>query len=193
MTDVFYERLKDDEYIDEIKVRIVERFKTSELSGDEWRFSTFISFYRKGQLLYERRVHKIEDAAAWLPWGLKTAGEQEEWKNAEDANLCFQPGCPETAVSEYELKEKFDRTGNKLDPSDVHFKYRRKFCKKHLERGDASREDSDSNYIVISGLGPDAADMSEANVVEAARVNVNADSIEDIPRAVEEVRKQFGH
>jgi len=33
----------------------------------------------------------------------------------------------------------------------------RQFCQRHLQRGDCSREDSDDNYAVVSGPGPNDA------------------------------------
>ena len=41
----------DDEWYDEIRVTTVPRFKTSGLSGDEWRRSAKVTFLRKGIVL----------------------------------------------------------------------------------------------------------------------------------------------
>ena len=42
---------EDDDWIDELRLLTSPRWKDSELSGDEWRFSTYIEAYRKGILL----------------------------------------------------------------------------------------------------------------------------------------------
>ncbi len=66
-----YRALSEWEGVDEIKIRQVPRFKTSGLSGDEWRVSAKIEFYRKGELVYERSVSRMRDAAKFLPWFLE--------------------------------------------------------------------------------------------------------------------------
>ena len=58
----YYPRHHDDEWIDEIRIVTVPRFKESELSGDEWRTSVRMQILRKGIVLRERRYGKIADA-----------------------------------------------------------------------------------------------------------------------------------
>jgi hypothetical protein len=184
-------RHDDDDYVDEIRIRTVERYKTSGLSGDEWRFSAVIQFFRKGQLLHERGLSDIETALQYAPWALATAYEGDNWEYAKDDDLCFQPGCTNKWVSEFQLSETFSSRGERLDPSDSHSKYVRRFCQKHLRRGDCGREDSDANYILISGPGPDDTDWTDANITESARVEVNVDSMDEVPDAIREAAKQF--
>ena len=106
---------------------------------------------------------------------------------------CFQPGCAELATSEYELIEQFGRQGERLHPEEAGYHaVRRRFCQKHLRRGDCGREDADRNYRIVSGYGPDGADMDGANVVEAQRVDVRVDSIDAIPDAVAKVMRERG-
>jgi len=183
-------RHDDDDYVDEVRIRTVERYKTSGLSGDEWRFSAVIQFFRKGQLLHERGLGDIKAALAYAPWALATAYEGDGWDYAKDENLCFQPGCTETAVSEYQLVDRFDHDGNKSQ--NKHSTYYRKFCQKHLTRGDCALEDADSNYILINGIGPDGTDWKGANITESARVEVRVDSLDDLPGALKDVAKEFG-
>lgn len=51
-------RLDDDEFYDEIRITTVPRFKTSELSGDEWRVSTHVVVLRKGRVVAEKSWSK---------------------------------------------------------------------------------------------------------------------------------------
>src|SRR3989304_10108915 len=61
-----YSRHPDDEWVDEIKLEVVPRYKESELSGDEWRVSTKISIFRKGHLLHEETCGDIDTASGML-------------------------------------------------------------------------------------------------------------------------------
>jgi len=56
----------DDVFYDEAKIVTVERYKTSGLSGDEWRFSYKVELYRKGQLVAWTQVGSFEYAALQL-------------------------------------------------------------------------------------------------------------------------------
>jgi hypothetical protein len=184
-----YERHDDDEYFDEITIRTMPRWKTSGLSGDEWRVSASVTVKRKGHTILETSFNKIRSAAAFLPSLLLTMFEQDAAQRIPDDvdhALCFQPGCSNPAVSVYRLKQDYCARG---EPHKLHSETRLAFCRTHLERGDCGLKDSDSNYEVVSGPGPDERDLTGARVSESARVEVRVDSIEDIPTAVAEVMK----
>ena len=74
----------------------------------------------------------------------------------DDENLCCQPGCGEEAISTYQLKSEYSRDGFEK-PCRESLPQIRKFCGKHLRRGDCALEDADANYTVIEGLGPGEA------------------------------------
>lgn len=163
--DPFYKRHPDDEYYDKITIETVPRYKTSEMSGDEWRVSATMKFWRKGQLVFERTFNKMETAAIAMPWFFKTAGEGPEFKQIKDEKLCDQPGCGNDAVNEFRLKKEYSERGEELSEKNMSsFEKRRKFCERHARRGDCGLEDSDSNYEVISGPGPDGAKGFEKDV-----------------------------
>jgi len=63
---VSYKALEDDEGIDHIELTVVPRYKTSGMSGDEWRVSTEVKFFRKGVLLWGRSFSRLEWAIAFL-------------------------------------------------------------------------------------------------------------------------------
>ena len=151
----------DDDHIDEVRIVTVPRFKTSGLSGDEWRIGARLLFYRKGQLLWQRSFSNVKVAAQALPWMLLTWGETNDYvvAQADDKDICSQPGCSNPAASTYRLKSRFSRSEGYADPNaDKEWAiYIRRFCRRHLRRGDCGIEDADNNYEVIEGLGPDDA------------------------------------
>lgn len=187
----FYKLHADDDFIDEVRIIVRERYKTSGLSGDEWRFHRVIQLFRKGILLHEEPFNgHIDKVAGFVPLVIAQWGDNGVTTEQRAEHLCFQPGCRESATSEYELIEEFGPHGERLHPEENSYhSARRRFCQKHLRRGDCGREDADRNYRVISGYGPDGADMSEANVVKAARVDVQVGSVDEIPDAIAEAMR----
>jgi len=206
---------RDDLWFDEVhlvgsegpvfRIYTLPRYKTSGLSGDEWRTSApieyshngkewteidytldlktssmklfpgiysdhhdlldveihNIEFLRKGRMLYrsdyDGQSQPFRDAAPHLPimWhgGVPAMGKYKEiW--ADWFDWCFQPGCSNKAVSTYQLKFRWCRQGHKDEPMG---KYLRRFCKRHLRRGDCGLEDADANYEIIEGPGPNEA------------------------------------
>lgn len=140
----------DAQAFDEVRITTVPRFKTSGLSGDEWRISAKIQFIRKGHVLHEDRAHTVETAIHALYWRSVEAGEAGKFAPfpGED-DLCDQEGCSERAtVTLRKIKDGCGRCG--------HTKPResmlgggitiRRFCDKHKRRGDSSLDDSDDNY-----------------------------------------------
>lgn len=140
----------DDEYIDEVRIKTVPRWKTSGLSGDEWRVSATLQFLRKGHVIFERGFNSIETAIAAAPWFGKTKGEDEQWKRIPvevERCLCMQPGCSEKATKEFKIKQEYSRhEGVKKESFG---EQRRRFCDKHQRRGDCGLEDADDNYEAI--------------------------------------------
>ena len=186
----FYTPHRDDDFVDEIRIVIRERYKTSGLSGDEWRFHRVIQLFRKGALMHEDAYNgDFASVASYLPWKLvewREQGGSVEIFRRED--LCFQPGCQEKAVSEYEIIEQFGPQGQRLHPDENgFFSKRRRFCVRHLRRGDCDREDCDANYRVISGPGPDETDWTGAQIRESARVDLALNSFDELPAAINDL------
>ncbi len=141
----------DDEGIDSISIETVDRFKMSELSGDEWRTSAVIKFYRKGRLVHEQRFTKMQWAVMALPYLWMTAPEKSEQPlYGLDEKTCAQYGCSQEAEVTYRINELFSTQGDGPLP-DRTGEYRRSYCARHRDRGDASREDSMANYETMSG------------------------------------------
>jgi len=141
----YHKTLSDDEGFDRIEIEQVPRFKTSDMSGDEWRTSAVTRFYRKGKLVSEVSTGRMEVAAAQLGHFFFTLPETcPEPLYLVCEEVCNQPSCGAPAVVTYRLKEEFSRQGE--GPLPQGSEASRSFCEAHMERGDASREDSMQNY-----------------------------------------------
>lgn len=75
MNGEYRKRLPKFEAFDEIAMKVVPRFKTSGLSGDEWRTSVSVAFKFKGIVVYETSFRDME--AALLMMG-------SEWVRAQE-------------------------------------------------------------------------------------------------------------
>lgn len=173
VTDPYHKRLRDFEVFDRIELQVIPRYKTSGLSGDEWRQSVRVSFYFKGLLIDQKSYHTIEDAAAYLPSLIRNPeGLSREYLAHEDGR-CDQPSCAQKAVGRFELKRETAHDGNYLEPTGIrHF---RRFCLLHVERGDASREDADANYIPLDKVGPsDSQNNEESPAVFGGVIDLTA-------------------
>jgi hypothetical protein len=185
--DTYHKRLRKFEPYDKVTIEQVPRFKTSGLSGDEWRTGTVVQLWFKGVMIVEEFYNSYDYAIANLTALIADKSCPIEQKVIDiEEKSCDQPGCSAPAVSKFRLKAEFSDSGEKLDMSDQSFRHYRQFCQRHLERGDCSREDCDSNYEVISGPGPNEAHRRPEDESPSRCVVVNADSIEDVPRAVHE-------
>lgn len=163
---VYFHRHRDDEYIDRITIDIRERWKESELSGDEWRFSTVLRFFRKGHQIWSKGFNRMETAVAALPWFFKVAGEiggvhgENEYTpiaTNKENELCSQPGCRNTWAVEYRPKKFFSRQGYEKENADDSWStHHVRFCSRHRRRGDCGLEDADSNYEFVRE-NPDAS------------------------------------
>ena len=141
---------------DEVRIRLVERWKESELSGDEWRFSYLVEFLHKGVALGTKTFgDRMEWAllgagAAYL--GICDNGVPNELFELEK-HVCAQPGCQNEATHVYRVKALYDNRGNKeelpreYDALGVEHVIR--FCGRHKHRGDCDLQDCDSNYELL--------------------------------------------
>lgn len=135
----------ESEFIDEIKVRVVPRFKESELSGCEWRRHAQVTLLHKGEVVLEIGYGDVDTAAVGIPWLLRTLYEHEFTHPDPNNEKCFQPGCAEKGTVKLYLKHEYAQ-GHELP--DKGFKLYRRFCLEHSERGDSDFEDCDANYEI---------------------------------------------
>lgn len=133
----------DAQAFDEIRITTVPRYKTSGLSGDEWRISAKIEFMRNGRVMAEDGARDVESAAKFLAWKLAMACDDGKAYFAGEGEFCDQEGCAEKATVTYRLKKTYCREGHPSEPSRP---TTRQFCNLHRTRGDCGLEDSDANY-----------------------------------------------
>lgn len=139
--------------IDEVRIRLRERWKESEISGDEWRFSTLVECLHKGHVLKSRGFGgKMEWAllgVGMMALDVSDAGIPNEIMEFERI-VCAQPGCREPAAVFYRVKATYDNAGHKEElPHSWDGKgvvYVIRFCTRHRHRGDCGLQDSDANY-----------------------------------------------
>ena len=169
-----HRRHEDDEYIDEIRIDLVPRFKTSEMSGDEWRVSGRVRFFRKGHEVWSRSFSKLSTAVNALSWFWMVAdeGPPDEWKmltKEQELALCQQPGCSDASVKRYRFKKIRDckQSGRMYEP-DPSFEYVTAFCARHAHRGDCGLEDTDDNYEILSGGNNQASPVESKDLSPAA-------------------------
>jgi len=190
----------DGQAFDEIRITTVPRYKTSGLSGDEWRISARVQFMRKGEVLHtELSLRDVETAAQFLPYLAAQARETCTktyyagiYREEDGAALCDQEGCAEPATVVYRKKhDACCRCGERKDTRTKDFRGDpmygggpvRMFCAKHSQRGDCGLDDVSDNYELVSG-SPE--DVPEEFVSEAARVVVEVGDVEQVPGAVRE-------
>lgn len=150
----------DDEYYDGVILQILPRFKTSELSGDEWRVSCRITFMHKGMGVHVETFGDLRTAIAFLPSLLISSRESSKLPDTRLVR-CSQPGCPNAPVAIYRLKMEYSPNGSmNMLPTDELI---RVFCSRHLDRGDCGLEDSNANYEVLEGPGPEKAQPQEGD------------------------------
>lgn len=141
----------DAQPFDEVRLIVVPRYKTSGLSGDEWRISTAMQLYRKGQLKHEETIsHNMTDAWAFLAWKATVAGENGAQYFAGEKDFCDQEGCSKKATTLAKKKFDWSRDGVKSEiPSSAY----RLFCDEHKTRGNCGLDDADNNYSFIEYIG----------------------------------------
>lgn len=178
MNNFYHRRLPEWEAFDEISLRIIPRYKTSGLSGDEWRQHVEIEFFHKGQIVYSAGTSTME--AAILMLGAHFVKQQEPIPDRVieiENGTCDQPSCKASAVGRYLVKRLTAANGEWLDMNDQRLQYYRKFCKVHARRGDCSREDCDENYEPMDGLSPsDSTNIHESPSVLGGVVVVDEHS-----------------
>lgn len=139
----------DSQFVDEVRIVTVPRWKESELSGDEWRISARIDFYRKGVVVGSQGARDIAMAVRFADWFLVSGRENGKIDVPNTlGDCCDQEGCCKPWTTKLRLKARYGRDGKVIPPSawmkDV-TEYRA-FCDEHKERGDCGLDDADRNY-----------------------------------------------
>jgi hypothetical protein len=153
----------DAERFDAVTVETIERWKDSELSGDEWRFSYVVKFWRNGVVAASCNGGSVEDAL------LQAAAKYRSIKTDDGGGymgplneVCCQPSCFRPWVVLMHPIKRYGKDGSErvrpYDDDDV-----RAFCERHRHRGDCALDDADVNYVVVEErFPPDWATEREA-------------------------------
>lgn len=145
----------DAQGFDEVRITTVPRYKTSGLSGDEWRISGRIQLCRKGRVVHEESYRDVETAAKYLPIVIAKAQDEGKAYYAGEENFCDQEGCSEQATRYLRLKKLMCASQGGCGQEKHKFgEQYRKFCEKHERRGDCGLDDADDNYEAISNPSP---------------------------------------
>lgn len=140
----------DAQAFDEIRLKTIPRFKESELSGDEWRISTVVEFYRNGELVHTSGgTSNMETMCGFLYSEFHRAISDGKAYFAGDGVHCDQEGCTSKAAFMYRIKEAYDDRGKR---DAIYDGYHRCFCEKHSSRGNSDLGDRDENYELVTVL-----------------------------------------
>lgn len=156
-----FARKPDAQGFDEVRITTVPIFKTSGLSGDEWRISGKCQLLRKGKVVHEFSMANVENCCNALGFHVMRAGDDGKffYGGGEDGK-CDQEGCSEDATTLYRVKNKYCNKPYEHEPTSANGLHRG-FCPRHAKRGDSSYDDSDSNYELITGsIDPNPDDDS---------------------------------
>ena len=139
----------DAQGFDDIRFVVVPRYKTSELSGNEWRISIRMDFYRKGRKIHECVAGPtMRDALAYAAYHYAVACDEGHGYFAGEGEWCDQEGCAQLATQTVQLKQLYCTGGGNCGQEQVAHGLLpiRQFCDQHVTRGDGALEDNDSNY-----------------------------------------------
>lgn len=140
----------DAQAFDEIRIVTVPRYKTSGLSGNEWRIHAEVYLMRKGQTVKQRGYGNVESAAKFLSWLMVETIESGGGYFAGIDNFCDQEGCADFATVFYQKKKSWCSCCG--EGKEITWgKHFRKFCEAHKTRGDCGLDDADANYIRLEG------------------------------------------
>lgn len=138
----------DSQSFDEVQIKTIPRYKTSGLSGNEWRIHAEVYLLRKGQIVKQRGYGDIESASKFLSWLMVETVENGGGHFDSIADFCDQEGCSESATVFYQKKKEW--CGRCGESREITWgKLYRQFCSVHKTRGDCGLDDCDDNYIAI--------------------------------------------
>lgn len=136
----------DAQAFDEVRIVTVPRFKTSGLSGNEWRISARIDFYRNGVKVHEAEPYRnVETALDFAKAEWHRAIDNGNGLFAGDSDFCDQEGCSDKRTETFVLGKLVCKSCSSEKEALLGQEYR-KFCQIHAERGDSDLEDNDKNY-----------------------------------------------
>jgi len=144
----------DAQPFDEIRIRIIPRYKESDISGDEWRISVLTEYMRKSKVVHSTTSGSSIEAAAGLLYGrLIEAQDNGKGYFGGDGIHCDQEGCSNKATVLLKIIKQFCVGGGNCGQEiKSHIDHYRCFCEDHKQRGDCDLEDNDENYQFVKNL-----------------------------------------
>lgn len=149
----------DAQAFDEVHIVTAPRYKTSGMSGDEWRISARVDFMRKGVVCHTKTFRDVETACLFLAAERVRAIEDGKACFAEEGDYCDQEGCAEKATVTYRVKRTYCSEPYLHKPIEHDTEHEalygiatRRFCARHARRGDCGFDDSDDNHELIEGV-----------------------------------------
>lgn len=140
---------QDSQVIDEVRITTVPRYKTSDLSGDEWRISAKVEYLKKGTVVRTTYACDVKTAMQDLHHNA-TVFDPDNWSYPNEDGYCDQEGCKELATVYYSLKTTFCQQCHTTKDAEEEYAM---FCEAHSTRGDCGLVDCDDNYIPINSDG----------------------------------------
>lgn len=165
---------------DETRIKLRDRFKTSEISDNEWRYGYDVWYRKRGEtiasdFLNTPRLNEallivatsLANQTAWHTVVTRVcdhcsaAAEQSaapacRWQPDDDshetASLCSQPGCALEATRVYKFKRIFDDLTRVQPESRLNGDgLALMFCDAHADRGNYAYDDTNDNYECVFG------------------------------------------
>lgn len=173
---VHYAIRPDAQAFDKIVIETTPRYKESELSGDEWRISANVRFYRKGKIEYETGYRNVETALRHLAAAYDMAIDKGKGDFGGVDHVCDQEGCSEKATVFYKKKKDWCSScgcSREIPHIDKNIIDVRKFCKRHSKRGDCGLDDADSNYELLEGIVQEPADIDRKQATFGGIASIN--------------------
>lgn len=127
---------------DEVKIFTVERWKESEMSGDEYRISATAQLFYKGHMVKKFEFSTVDDAIRYLDGAI--IYNHDGWDFIDDSFLCDQENCRAIADVKYKRLDAWTSRGDK--ETLYNWNLYRVFCTPHKTRGDCALDDADRNY-----------------------------------------------
>jgi hypothetical protein len=119
----------------------------------EWRTNKQFQLVSKGRVL----DLNLDPDNNWLMVEV-VERMMSRWNKRDEATLitttdqCDQEGCSAPSTVTYKMKALYNGGCDPIDPYITDSRpLIRKFCDEHKKRGDGYYEDSDDNYVIITG------------------------------------------
>ena len=139
--------------VDRVVIETEPRWKDSEMSGSQWRYSATVKYYYKDDYVASTWYSDVEAAMDEVKHFYRSELVYKLWEVSPGSGKCDQEGCAAEATKFFRVKKRSctscGHEGEEVNP-------KRKieyvaFCPAHAERGDCSLNDCDDNLEEIDG------------------------------------------